>query len=117
MEQHTQNMTHTGGVPSTFEKVVEHNSLYIKNVNEVKAVWIKIGEKERKTHIMFSINTNNENNFKTFNYLGATNKYSFKQMLEELKLNINQNKDIKDQLFGHNRYPYFTSGTEVVLLS
>ena len=76
MEQHTQNMTHTGGVPSTFEKVVEHNSLYIKNVNEAKAVWIKIGEKERKTHIMFSINTNNENNFKTFNYLGDTNKYS-----------------------------------------
>jgi hypothetical protein len=96
----TQNMLHTGGVPSPFEKVVDDNSLYIKNVNEAKAVWIKIGAKDRKTHIMFSINTNNEKNFKAFNYLGATNKYSFKKMLEELKLNINQNKDIKDQLFG-----------------
>jgi hypothetical protein len=96
----TQNIIHIGGVPSTFEKVVEDNSLYIKNVNEAKAVWIKIGTKDRKTHIMFSINTNNENNFKAFNYLGATNKYSFKKMLEELKLNIKDNKDIKEQLFG-----------------
>ena len=45
----TQKMTHVGGAPSTFEKVVEDNSLYIKNVHEQKAVWIKIGAKERKT--------------------------------------------------------------------
>ena len=97
----TQNITHVGGGPSTFEKVVEDNSLYIKNVNEAKAVWIKIGAKPAsKTHVMFSINTNNENNFKAFNYLGDTNKYSFKKMLEALKLNINDNKTIKEQLFG-----------------
>jgi hypothetical protein len=49
---------------------------------------------------MFSINTNNEKKFKTLNYLGAANKYSFKKMLEELKLNITDNKDVKNQLFG-----------------
>ncbi len=96
----TQKMTHTGGVVSVFEKVVEDNSLYIKNVHEQKASWIKIGENDRKTHIMFSINTNNGKNFKAFNYLGVANKFSFQKMLEELKLNITENKDIKDQLFG-----------------
>jgi hypothetical protein len=96
----TQNITHVGGGASTFEKVVEDNSLYIKNVNEAKAVWIKIGTKPAsKTHVMFSINTNNERNFKAFKFTG-NDKYAFKKMLEELKLDINPNKDIKEQLFG-----------------
>jgi hypothetical protein len=97
----TQAILHSDGSPSHFESTVENNSLYIKNVHEQKAVWIKIGAyTATKTHVMFSINTNNEKNFKAFNFLGASNKYSYKKMLEELKLNLNKNKDVKHQLFG-----------------
>jgi hypothetical protein len=73
----TQVILHSDGSPSHFESTVENNSLYIKNVHEQKAVWIKIGAyTATKTHVMFSINTNNEKNFKAFNFLGASNKYS-----------------------------------------
>jgi DNA repair exonuclease SbcCD ATPase subunit len=55
----TQTILHSDGSASDFESTVENNSLYIKNVNEQKAVWIKIGAyTASKTHIMFSINTN-----------------------------------------------------------
>ena len=96
----TQKILHSDGSPSDFEMTVENNSLYIKNVNEQKAVWIKIGAyTATKTHVMFSINSNNERNFKAFNF-NTSNKYGFKKMIEELKLNLNKNKDIRHQLFG-----------------
>ena len=36
---------------------------------------------------MFSVNTNNERNFKAFKFTG-NDKYAFKKMLEELKLDM-----------------------------
>jgi hypothetical protein len=96
----TQTILHSDGSASDFESTVENNSLYIKNVNEQKAVWIKIGAyTATKTHVMFSINSNNERNFKAFNF-NTSNKYGFRKMIEEFKLNLNKNKDIRYQLFG-----------------
>ena len=93
-------LQHNDGSASDFAKTIEDNSLYIKNINEQKAVWIKIGAKPAsKTLVMFSVNTNNERNFKAFKFTG-NDKYAFKKMLEELKLDINTNKDIREQLFG-----------------
>ena len=95
-----QKLVHSDGSASDFESTVENNSLYIKNVNEQKAVWIKIGAyTATKTHVMFSINSNNERNFKAFNF-NTSNKYGFRKMIEELKLNLNKNTDIRHQLFG-----------------
>jgi hypothetical protein len=48
---------------------------------------------------MFSCNANNENNFKAFKFSG-NDKYAFKKMLQELKLDTNKNKSVKIQLFG-----------------
>ena len=93
-------LLHGDGSASDFAMTVENNSLYIKNIHEQKALWIKIGTKPpSRNHVMFSVNTNNERNFKVFKFTG-NDKYAFKKMLEELKLNINTNKDIRDQLFG-----------------
>jgi hypothetical protein len=55
----TQKLVHSDGSTFDFESTVENNTLYIKNVNKQKAIWIKIGAYTvSKTHIMFSINSN-----------------------------------------------------------
>ena len=96
----TKNVLHSDGTASNFDITVEDDSLYVKNIHEAKALWIKIGTKPpSKRHIMFSCNTNNENNFKAFKFSG-TDKYAFKKMLQELKLDTNINKSVRIQLFG-----------------
>jgi hypothetical protein len=96
----TQTILHSDGTASDFESTVENNSLYLKNVNEQKEIWIKIGVYTAiKSHIMFSINSNNERNFKSFNF-NTSNKYGFRKMIEEFKLNLSKNKDIRHKLFG-----------------
>ena len=96
----TKNVPHSDGTPSDFDITIEDDSLYVKNIHEQKALWMKIGTKPpSKRHIMFSCNANNENNFKAFKFSG-NDKYAFKKMLQELKLDTNKNKSVKIQLFG-----------------
>ena len=93
----TKPLTHTtDGSPSDFVSAVENNSLYIGNTVNGKAIWVKIGYKNRN-FIMFSNTTNTEKEFRAFKHTGMDN-FSFKKIMGILGLD--KDIDIRNQLFG-----------------
>jgi hypothetical protein len=96
------NLDHSDGTPSDFVIGIENNSLFIRNIAENKAIYIKIANKNGLKHILFSNSTSDEGNFRAFKFVG-NDSFSFKKMLSTLKLDEKLNKDIKIALFGTNR--------------
>jgi len=92
----TKPLIHSDGTPSDFISAVENNSLYIGNVVNGKAIWVKIGYKSRN-FIMFSNTTNDEKSFRAFKHTGMDD-LSFKKIMQILGLD--KDIDIKNQLFG-----------------
>jgi hypothetical protein len=96
------NLDHTDGTLSDFVIGIENNSLFIRNIAENKAIYIKIANKNGLKHILFSNSTSDEGNFRAFKFIG-NDSFSFKKMLSTLKLDEKLNKDIKIRLFGTNK--------------
>jgi hypothetical protein len=96
------NLDHTDGTLSDFVIGIENNSLFIRNIAENKAIYIKIANKNGLKHILFSNSTSDEGNFRAFKFVG-NDSFSFKKMLSTLKLDEKLNKDIKIRLFGTNK--------------
>ena len=96
------NLDHTDGTLSDFAIGIENNSLFIRNIAENKAIYIKIGTKSGLKYILFSNSTSSENSFRAFKFVG-NDSFSFKKMLSTLKLDEKLNKDIKVALFGTNK--------------
>jgi hypothetical protein len=96
------NLDHTDGTLSDFVIGIENNSLFIRNIAENKAIYIKIANKNGLKHILFSNSTSDEGNFRAFKFVG-NDSFSFKKMLSTLKLHEKLNKDIKIRLFGTNK--------------
>jgi hypothetical protein len=96
------NLDHIDGTLSDFVIGIENNSLFIKNIAENKAIYIKIATKSGLKHILFSNSTSAENSFRAFKFVGD-DSFSFKKMLSTLKLDEKLNKDIKIKLFGTNK--------------
>ena len=92
----TKPLIHSDGTPSDFISAVENNSLYIGNVVNGKAIWVKIGYKSRN-FIMFSNTTNDEKSFRAFKHTGMDD-FSFKKIMQILGLD--KDIDIRNQLFG-----------------
>jgi hypothetical protein len=92
----TKPLIHSNGTPSDFISAVENNSLYIGNVVNGKAIWVKIGYKSRN-FIMFSNTTNDEKSFRAFKHTGMDD-FSFKKIMGILGLD--KDIDIRNQLFG-----------------
>ena len=93
---------HIDGTPSDFVYTVDDNSLFIRNYTDNKQIYIKIAEKSGKKYILFSDSTNDENNFRAFNFSSGIKALNFKTVLTELKLNEKVNRDIGVILFGTN---------------
>jgi hypothetical protein len=98
----TTSLDHIDGTTSDFVIGIENNSLFIKNVAENKAIYIKIATKSGLKYILFSNSTSAENSFRAFKFVG-NDSFSFKKMLSTLKLDEKLNKDIKIKLFGTNK--------------
>ncbi len=81
---------------------IENNSLFIKNITENEAIYVKIVTKSGLKYILFSNSTSTENSFRSFKFVG-NDSFSFKKMLSTLKLDEKLNKDIKIKLFGTNK--------------
>ena len=84
--------------PSDFMIGIENNSLFIKNIVESKAIYIKTATKSGLKYILFSNSTSAENSFRAFKFVG-NDSFSWKTMLSTLKLE-HGNSDIKIALFG-----------------
>lgn len=96
------NLDHVDGTTSDFAIGIENNSLFIRNIAENKAIYIKIATKSGLKYILFSNSTSAENSFRAFKFVG-NDSFSFKTMLNTLKLDEKLNKDIKVALFGTNK--------------
>lgn len=96
------NLDHVDGTTSDFAIGIENNSLFIRNIAENKAIYIKIATKSGLKYILFSNSTSAENSFRAFKFAG-NDSFSFKTMLNTLKLDEKLNKDIKVALFGTNK--------------
>ena len=96
------NLDHVDGTTSDFVIGIENNSLFIKNTAENKAIYVKIATKSGVKYILFSNSTSAENSFRAFKFAG-NDSFSFKTMLNTLKLDEKLNKDIKVALFGTNK--------------
>jgi hypothetical protein len=95
-------LDHVDGTISDFVIGIENNSLFIRNIAENKAIYIKIATKSGLKYILFSNSTSAENSFRAFKFVG-NDSFSFKKMLSTLKLDDKLNKDIKIKLFGTNK--------------
>jgi hypothetical protein len=95
-------LDHIDGTTSDFVIGIENNSLFIKNIAENKAIYIKIATKSGLKYILFSNSTSAENSFRAFKFVG-NDSFSFKKMLSTLKLDEKLNKDVKIKLFGTNK--------------
>jgi hypothetical protein len=88
-------LDHIDMTPSDFEIGIENNSLFIKNITENKAIYIKTAGLK---YILFSNSTSAENSFRAFKFVG-NDSFSWKTMLSTMKLELG-NSDIKIALFG-----------------
>ena len=92
-------MSNGDGSLSDFTTTIEKNCLYIKNIKEQKARWIKLGITSRDKNVVFSDTTNEEGNFRPFKFDNKNiDKFNWKKMLQELKLN--ENNKVRVELFG-----------------
>ena len=94
-------LNHIDGTPSDFMIGIENNSLFIKNITENKAIYIKTVTKGGLKYIVFSNSTSDENNFRSFKFVG-NDSFSWRTMLSTMKLE-HGNSDIKIILFGYSR--------------
>ena len=87
----------TSSTPKTmgdFETDLVDNSIFLKNVNNGKQYYFKIGMKDNKK-MLFSSKTNDQGTFKNLDF-----RSEFKRILRDLELNLPANKGILDALFG-----------------
>jgi len=87
----------TSSTPNTmgdFETDLVDNSIFLKNVNNGKQYYFKIGMKDNKK-MLFSSKTNDQGTFKNLDF-----RSEFKRILRDLELNLQANKGVLDALFG-----------------
>ena len=86
-------LPHKDSTISDFKFKVIDNSVYIENYKTNKGIYFKIGYIDKKK-LVFSSDTGLKGSFHRINFTG------FPRILKELKLNLDNNKDILLTLFG-----------------